>query len=211
MQQILLVEGNDDLHVMYAICEKYELPENFAIKEFGGINKQLKSLKNLYLTGIAKSDIGTPFKTIGVVVDADSTAGNRWEQIKTILSKHTSQTLEIPHTGLIITLENQTKFGLWIMPNNITTGMLEDFMAFLIPESDDLIEKTNDFLQDIEDSSLHRYKLIHKQKAKIHSWLALQEDPGTPMGLAITKKYLDMDINNQVRDDFVNWIKALFQ
>jgi hypothetical protein len=42
----------------------------------------------------------------------------------------------------------------------------------------------------------------------IHSWLAVQETPGTPMGLAITKRYLNTDDENcQV---FIDWLKRLF-
>lgn len=41
-----------------------------------------------------------------------------------------------------------------------------------------------------------------------HSWLAIQEDPGTPMGLSITKRYLSAE--REVCQILVKWLKELF-
>ena len=48
----------------------------------------------------------------------------------------------------------------------------------------------------------------HKAKARIHTFLAWQEDPGTPMGLAITKKYLQADSDSCL--PFIEWLNNLF-
>jgi hypothetical protein len=41
--QELLVEGNDDLHVLWALCENFKLVENFEIIDTKGIrNKNLR-------------------------------------------------------------------------------------------------------------------------------------------------------------------------
>ncbi|WP_367881111.1 DUF3226 domain-containing protein [uncultured Duncaniella sp.] len=50
--------------------------------------------------------------------------------------------------------------------------------------------------------------MIHREKARIHSWLAWQEIPGTPMGLAITKKYLSTE--PPVCQAFIQWLNSLF-
>ena len=64
-------------------------------------------------------------------------------------------------------------------------------------------------LEDIETKKLCKYSQIHKSKALIHSWLAWQEDPGTPMGLSITKKYLSTEFEECAF--LINWIKELFK
>lgn len=64
-------------------------------------------------------------------------------------------------------------------------------------------------MPDNESKNICRYKSIHKAKARIHTFLAWQEDPGTPMGLAITKKYLKPDSTNCL--PFVNWLQELFK
>ena len=49
---------------------------------------------------------------------------------------------------------------------------------------------------------------MHKSKAEIHTWLAWQEEPGTPMGQAITKQYLDT--NKELAKKFIGWLDNLF-
>ena len=93
-------------------------------------------------------------------------------------------------------------------PNNETNGMIEDFISFLIPEDDELLPIVENHLSAIEDQNLNPYKDIHRSKALISSWLAIQKDPGTPMGLAITKRYLDID--EATCQIFMDWLRRLF-
>ena len=97
-----------------------------------------------------------------------------------------------PQGGAIIYPDNidDIKIGVWIMPDNDDNGMLEDFVAFLIPDGDKLLPEVDSVLANIEAKGLNMYKSIHHSKARIHTWLAWQEDPRTPMGSAVTKKYL---------------------
>ncbi len=107
-------------------------------------------------------------------------------------------------------MENETqKVGVWIMPNNNTNGMLEDFISFLVPENDQLMPIAESTLMEIEKCKLNKYSDIHKSKAKIHTWLAWQEEPGKPMGQSITKKYLT--IENECCELFIEWIRKLFE
>jgi hypothetical protein len=94
------------------------------------------------------------------------------------------------------------------MPNNNLNGMLEDFISFLVPQDDKLLPIVNTTLHDLEEKKLNKYKINHKSKAVIHSWLYWQEEPGTPMGLAITKRYLSTD--QEICQRLVNWLKELF-
>jgi hypothetical protein len=47
------------------------------------------------------------------------------------------------------------------------------------------------------------------KKAHVHTWLAWQEEPGTPMGLAITKKYLK-NVHSEPCLRFISWIRRLY-
>ncbi len=49
---------------------------------------------------------------------------------------------------------------------------------------------------------------IRHSKAKIHTYLAWQEEPGKPMGQAITAKVLHAE--SETAKVFVEWIKRLF-
>ena len=95
------------------------------------------------------------------------------------------------------------------MPDNKDNGMLEDFISFLIPEDDKLLLVVDSTLNEIEMKQLNRYSEIHKSKARIHTWLAWQEDPGAPLGISITKKYLTNDA--EICNNLINWLVELFK
>ena len=82
--------------------------------------------------------------------------------------------------------------------------MLEDFVVKLIPEDDDMLLAVDGLLDSIEGEKKQRFKSRHRPKARIHSWLAVQEEPGKPMGQAIKAKYLDT--YRPVAKSFLQWI-----
>ena len=206
MTQTLFVEGNDDLHLICNICKVFNVAKTFDVEDSKGITKLLEGLP-VRLKGSGET------KTIGVVVDADVSIGSRWQQIRDILVKsnlYADIHEECPSDGLILLPINpdDIKVGVWIMPNNRSNGMLEDFATFLIPKDDSLLPEVDKVLTDIETRKLNRYNPTHHSKARIHTWLAWQKDPGTPLGWAVTKKYLSA--TPPICQDFVNWLNALY-
>ena len=197
----LLVEGNDDQHVIWALCEKFEVSETFDVIDCEGIAK----LNEQIPVRFKQSGIDT----LGIIVDADTEIKSRWTSLKGLLS---AQGFEIPNdlpsSGLVLKNESNIKVGVWIMPNNNLNGMLEDFISFLVPKDDKLLPIVNSTLEDIEKKKLNKYASIHKSKAVIHSWLSWQEDPGTPMGLGITKRYLTTD--EETCSLLIKWLDELF-
>lgn len=53
-----------------------------------------------------------------------------------------------------------------------------------------------------------RFPPAHKIKARLHTWLAWQEEPGKPMGLSITARYLDADALHA--QQLIKWLRQLF-
>jgi hypothetical protein len=53
-----------------------------------------------------------------------------------------------------------------------------------------------------------RFPVRHVAKANIHTWLAWQEEPGKPIGQAITKKYLDAGAPHALK--LIAWLRALY-
>ncbi len=197
----LLVEGNDDQHVIWALCEKFNITKNFDVIDCQGITKLTEQIPLRF----KQSDI----KTIGIIIDADIDIKSRYLSLKSLLSTQGIELPdELPDEGIIETHERNLKIGLWIMPNNNLNGMLEDFISFLVPDEDKLLPIVNSTLQEIENQKLNKYSLTHKSKTVIHSWLSLQEDPGTPMGLGITKRYLTTDQETCLK--LINWLKNLY-
>ena len=208
----LLVEGIDDFHVVHAICNKFninagskEKPNGgkFSIENSGNYDKLLEQIS-------VQLKSSPDFKTLGIVVDADENSQNRWQSIKDKLkSVGFSNLKELPKEGLIVE-NNDQKVGVWIMPNNDLGGMLEDFIAFLVPENDALLVEVDTHLCNIERKNINKYTPIHRSKARIHSWLACQQEPGTPLGQSITASYFK-NIDHVTGQLFITWLKNLFE
>ena len=178
----------------------FKIPEVFDVIDCEGIDNLYKSISLRF----KQSDV----ETVGVIIDADINLKDRWVDIRNLLSNQEFIMPEdLPSNGLVL-VNGNNKVGVWIMPKNDTTGMLEDFVSFLVPEDDELLPVVDATLNEIESKKLNKYSLIHKSKARINSWLSWQEDPGTPMGLSITKRYLTTD--NENCKLFINWLKRLF-
>jgi|SRR5690625_3188968 len=201
-RQKLLVEGNDDQHVIWALCEKYKITENFDVIDSRGYDELIKEIPLRFKT----SDL----KTLGIIVDADENVQQRWEALRDRLRNvGFSVPDEIPSSGLLLSDDGiKRKVGVWIMPDNKTNGILENFISFLVPSDDRLFPFAQSSIENIESAKFNRYKPKDRQKALIHTWLAWQEDPGTPLGLSITKRYLTTD--EDICQTFIEWLQTLF-
>jgi hypothetical protein len=204
-KRTLLVEGPDDEHVIKHICGNRHVPHLDVIKPSGGIEQLLESVP-VHLKASEEGDI------IGIVVDADTDLANRWQSLRDRLVR--VGYAQIPVTpdpsGTIIIQPPASalpRTGIWIMPNNQTSGMLEDFLRFLVPARSSLFDHVTSSIASIPPPDL-RFSLGIASKATIHTWLAWQEEPGKPLGTAITARYLDPNVP-QV-DQLVAWINQLF-
>ncbi|MEL4896031.1 DUF3226 domain-containing protein [Crocosphaera sp. Alani8] len=212
--QQLLVEGKNDFHVISALRKKYNIPSRFSIEVPDSI--ELSNRKKA--TGVEALLLGLPIrlkepylKTLGIVVDADQDLQARWQAIRDKLkSVGYDNTPKNPcPEGLIYEQEELPKIGVWIMPNNKLTGELEDFVSYLIADDDQLKDKANEILDELEKLEINGYNKGDRAKAMIHTWLARQKQPGMPMGLSITANVLKYD--NGVLQAFINWLNKLYQ
>jgi len=85
------------------------------------------------------------------------------------------------------------RVGIWIMPDNRTTGISEDFLLLLVPPDSRLYTHVQASVDSISEGE-QRFKVPDKPKALIHTWLAWQEEPGRPLGTAITANFLDPNV-----------------
>lgn len=205
--QQLLVEGNNDRHVIWALCQQHQLPETFSVEV--PMAQQGQGIE------ILLADL--PFKlreqnlrTLGIVVDADQDVSSRWDAVRNRLRYSGYQDIPTspPAEGWVYAPPELPRVGVWVMPDNQLPGMLEDFVAHLIPSDDALRPKAEAILQEIERDCLNCYTSVHRPKALIHTWLAWQETPGMPMGQAITAQVLSYD--SAIALVFVAWLKRKF-
>jgi len=200
----LLVEGNNDKHVVMSLCSHYNVNDNFAIVSCDGVNEVLKRLR-LSLTN------SSVYERIGIVVDADNNLVSRWNSIKEILmsGNYDVSDVEPQCDGIVIdSINGKNKVGVWLMPNNKDIGMIEDFAIKMVDVNDVLMKKAETVLTELEVEGIQKYAPVHRSKAKIHSYLAWQKDPGRPIGQSITANVLDAD--SPVAFSFSRWLKRLF-
>jgi hypothetical protein len=203
-KKILLVEGTDDEHVVKHLCNHHGLPHIDEIAKMGGIEKLIES----FPVRLKESDL----EAIGVLVDADTNIQTRWDSLRDrLLAAGYPVVPPMPAAqGAIVVPPADTllpRVGIWLMPNNKTNGILEDFLRFLVPTPDPVLEHAQQSLNTIPDG--HRLFTVNDEpKALIHTWLAWQQDPGRPFGTAITARYLDAGVPEAVA--FANWLRLLF-
>ena len=197
----LVVEGKDDFHVLknFVVCHNFK-PE-FVIEDSKGIEQLLKGLPVRLLL--------RNYERLGIVVDADLDIAARWNGLKRILTDAGYTGLpDVPDpSGTLVEHPDATRVGLWLMPDNILPGMLEDYVTLMIPEGDTLIGRAKHCLDDIPIAE-RRFIPNHYSKALIHTWLAWQKKPGTPLGQAITNQSLNPGSPHGA--GFLLWLTRLF-
>ncbi len=200
-RRVLWVEGKDDSAVVQSLCRQHRLPRAFVVTERGGITEILKGLP----VEVRAPDL----ECFGIVVDANGDADDRWRAIRELLGSNGYP--ELPASpgsdGIVVPAPpNRPRVGVWIMPDNRSPGMVEDFVARLIPADDRLWPRASDAIEAIPPQD-RRFPEARRAKALIHTWLSWQEDPGSPMGQAITKGDLDADAPLARR--FMDWLRRL--
>jgi len=205
-RKVLLVEGTDDEHVLKHICGNRGIPHLDDVKPHGSVDKLLDSVP-VRLKASEEGDI------VGVVIDADTDLAARWQSLRDRLirvgyvnvpeSPITGGTIIDPPDGVLL-----PRVGIWIMPDNQTKGILEDFLRFLVPAGSMLMNHVTASVSAIPEGE-RRFGNMAEPKVLIHTWLAWQKDPGNPFGTAITARFLDPDVA-QV-DVLVSWLKRLFK
>ena len=205
-RKTLLVEGTNDEHVVKHICDNYGIPPRIVFKTHDGVEHPVSSIP----TSI--NSAGDEGEAVGILVDADENAQNRWQSIRSrIIPTGYQDVPDHPQAGGIIIEPPTTTIlppvGVWIMPDNQAQGILEDFLRFLIPVPNPLLEHAQRSIATIPDGQ-RLFRTVDEPKALIHTWLAWTETPGRPFGTAITARFLDPDVRQAAV--CAEWLQSLF-
>ncbi len=216
--KILLVEGDTEKRLIPELMEQNGI--NWGVKKktvvdikaFGGY--QRVTIEDAISTAFKNSDL----TALGIVVDADEFPKRRWQSIRNIcLQKISNIPDPLPETGLIMPnaevneISDKIKFGIWMMPDNKERGMLETFLAYLLPDTGDAEDPLWGYTEEAIAQAKQKgapFKDVHRDKAKIHTWLAWQDEPGRQLHQAVKQRILDP--NHPRGQAFVRWFKALY-
>lgn len=205
----LLVEGKTDRGVIAGLMEANGVPwpdppkSPVFIDPRGSVNQILKP-------GVLEAELGASgLEALGVVVDANGAAATRWDDLRVWCgSEFSDLPAHIPGEGLQVVHFGGPRFGVWIMPDNRFGGMLEDWLAGLIPEeSGALYALAQKCVSDAKGQGAP-FKDVHRTKAEMYTWLAWQDEPGLRLYEAVTHRVLDP--TRAESGPFVNWFRTLF-
>ena len=204
--KILMVEGTDDQHVVMHICGSHGIRGPITFEHYGGVEQVVASIDVRLMEAREEGDI------VGILVDADENLQYRWQAVRQRVvnagyenapeQPAADGTIIEPPAGSIL-----PRAGVWMMPDNRSPGILENFLRFLAPTPNALLEYAEACVNGIPPEEL-RFRGVDTPKALIHTWLAWQETPGRPFGTAITARFLDPDVPQAAV--FAAWLRNLF-
>ncbi len=208
----LTVEGNADKHVIIHLLSKsgYDWDDLTKTRPFidvpnpGGFSGVLESIS----AGVKT------YKRFGIILDADSDLQERWKEI---IKAFKSANITIPENpspqGLILEPPSGEgeylveRIGVWIMPDNISTGNLESFISELIP----ITNRCWQYTEEVVAEAINRGAPVSSKRtleAKVYTWFSWQEDPGIEFGIAIRDRIIHHD--QGIAPSLVSWFKNLF-
>ncbi len=180
--RLLAVEGKDECNFFKAML-KHENINNIQIIDIGGKDR-FKTEFPLMINTEGFSEVDT----IGFVRDAEqSLADSAFSSICSILRKYNFPT---PKNINTIIDKNNIKIGVFIVPNNIDEGMLEDLCIESVI-SKPIFECVNKYIECCLSHLPENEKNINISKAKIQTYLATKKPIANTLGLAATKGYWD--------------------
>ncbi len=203
---LLVVEGQNDQHLVLHLCRQAtpQLETAFAFHDAKGLTGLLNSI-----TGYVNQQ---DLPAVGFLVDADSNPLQRWSEVTGRIIAANGQ-IPIPSSldeGGTIIAENlqigSPRIGVWVMPDNVSEGEIEDFVKLMIPAVDLVWPLAQSYINDIpsQDRKFENHKVT---KSQVHAWLATRKFPSL-MGLAVREG--DLETNGQICQKFLAWLARLF-
>ena len=201
---ILVVEGQNDRHAIQHLCERADPTLTFGIQDYEGIDNVIRRIR-----AYANS---SDRPAVGFVLDADDDPNQTWRRVTGQLMRVTPA-IPLPTgpnpDGTIIPKDpttGQPRIGVWIMPDNVSLGELENFVERMIPAGDNVWPLSQQYIDGIPTE--HRKFAAGKRlRAQIHAWLAAREDPRR-MGSSIRAN--DLAVNGTLSQTFLAWLARLF-
>jgi hypothetical protein len=210
-QNQLIVESPDDVGAVSGLMS-HHVPAWKSGKDNYAVYIDYKNSADEIL---AKEYLSTKIKesglrALGIMLDADNNFNGRWSRVKRFCDPIFQDVPDnMPLDGLILENADGLRFGAWIMPDNQSNGMMEDFCSLLVPASCKAHWEHADVSYKEARKKGAPWRDVHATRVHIHTWLAWQDPPGERIGTAITKKMLDPASDRA--KPFVAWMKKLYE
>lgn len=195
----IAVEGPDDKHVVGHIASLAGLDLEFnQVIDCGGIHGLLEAIETIL---VENRD------PVGIIVDSNQFPIRRWKAVTDRLSKIgiDAPSEPDPKGTVIPETDLNPRVGIWLMPDNKSSGELEHFVAKMIPDGDPVWPRSKAYIEGIPIE--HRRFGTKEIGAKVLSWIATLEEPGF-MGQAIARG--DLNTDTPLCQTFTAWLNRLF-
>lgn len=182
---MLLVEGEADRGFFEALCQSLGISADVRVatpKTTGGSHNTKEGVLNHLISVLLPQLQDGQLERIGVVVDADSVAHGggfaaTLQRFTYALAQGAYQPKPAAAAGLVFTHpDGLADLGLWIMPNNLDEGMLEDWIKRCVhPNESGLYLHAEQSIDAIPGAP--KFQPWHRTKAEVATWLAWQKKP----------------------------------
>ena len=201
--QLLAVEGKDECYFFEALL-KYLQIEAVQLLDIGGKDQFSEKFQALY--NMEKFET---LKVIGFVRDAETNlAGNAFESIGSLLKKYELPVPSLPGSITSRSVPTLITTGIFIMPDNNKTGMLESLCLQTIAATDrsQCIETfVTCFQSCLTPEEREKYK---EPKSRVLAYLATKPPIVNSLGLAAQKGY--WDFGHPCFQEIITFLRQLF-
>lgn len=199
----LLVEGLDDWHILSHLRGNLT---NFDIGYCGNDDKVLEKLSAVVVGS------GTTKSIIGAVLDPDTGVEARLQSIKTRLQSAYDLPNTFPVEGMILqprashlNRERLPVIGVWLMPDNVRDGILEDLLCSGIASA------ANDYVANVVQKAkadgIAGYRDVERSKVIVRTYIAWQDPNKKNVGEALGPYFQNL---GPACKDFLGWMERLF-
>ena len=207
--RVLLVEGQDEVKFFEMLLLHTGLHEQIQVIEVGGKDRFIKGFPAILLSpGFDR------VRAYAIIRDADNNHSSTLDSVKGLLRKN-GQPCPKQHRAFAVS--DTLKVGIFILPGNQETGMLESLCLQTVVDHpamacvDSLMACLPEHLEMKPESeardSTKPYHPKNTEKARLLAFLACLHEPTTSIGLAAQKGYWPFD--HEALSDLCNFLKKL--
>lgn len=219
IKRILLVEGESDKSFFEEVCTQLNLNTKIQVappSDLGGARNSKQGIFN-HLSTLLNQLADGSLTQLAVIMDADYkvTHGLGYQgtldQFKETLAQFgfsLKKSCNPNVSGLFFESSDGLRdIGVWIMPDNLNEGMLEDWMKLCVSHDEQALFQHA--LKVTKALPQQKFKEIHRSKAEIATWLAWQSSPDRGAYYALRKSGFDQ--NSAAFKSFAGWLHQSFQ
>jgi hypothetical protein len=181
-KKLLLVEGNDEKNFLEELFRHMRKEDIVDIHDVAGKYNFKKNMPTFMKTP-GFNDV----EAIAIVRDADDSCTSAFQSVEGVLKENSF----LPPGRPGEFSQGNPKVGVFIMPDNVNSGMLEDLCLETVKEKEGM-ECVNRFI-DCANQLENPPKEKDIAKAKVQAFLAIMPGVLDMVGLGAKKRYWDFD------------------